>query len=146
MAGETFAYFLWEDPLTTELPAPSLPTDRIAVARGPSGSETAYYVPLGSLPAGTPQYEQPTSGATVVATGLALQLEPAGTLATLTVVLPATPADGQVFELSTTEQLTLLTVLGAGGVPVRGGSYLLNADSGSSWRYREASGTWYVRY
>jgi hypothetical protein len=75
-----------------------------------------------------------------------LQLEPAGTLATLTVTLPAAPVDGQIFELSTTEQLTALTVQGAAGETVRGGSYLLNADSGSSWRYREASVTWFVRY
>jgi hypothetical protein len=54
--------------------------------------------------------------------------------------------DGQIFELSTTEQLTALTVQGAAGETVRGGSYLLNADSGSSWRYREASVTWFVRY
>jgi hypothetical protein len=146
MAGETFAYFLWEDPLTTELPAPSLPTDRIAVARGPSGSEAAYYVQLGAFLPGSVQFEQPVSGATVVATASALQLEPAGTLATLTVTLPADPVDGQIFELSTTEQLTALTVQGAGGETVRGGSYLLNADSGSSWRYREASVTWFVRY
>ena len=145
MAGETFAYFLFEDPLTTELPTP-LPSDRLAVARGPSGSETAYWMALGSFPVAGYEYNAPVSGATVVATAGALLLEPAGTLATLTVTLPPDPVDGQIFELSTTQQITALTVQGAAGETVRGATFTLNPDSGSSWRYRTASVTWFVRY
>ena len=94
-------------------------------------------------------YAQPTDGATVTATvGLAaLVLEPAAPLATLTVVLPPTPDDGQVFELSTTQDISALTVDGAAGDSVIGSSVgVLAQNGGASWRYRKSNTTWYRRY
>lgn len=61
------------------------------------------------------QYEAPVAGATVNANAgtEVLFLNPAGTLATLTVVLPVTPVEGQDFTLATSQIITTLTITGA---------------------------------
>ena len=60
------------------------------------------------------QYSVPTTGGTVTAGSntRVMLLNPAGTLATLTVVLPASPVDGQDFIVSTSQILTALTITG----------------------------------
>lgn len=60
------------------------------------------------------QYAQPTVGQTVTANAgvNALFIDPAGTLLTLTVVLPASPSDGQVFMMGSSQIITTLTVTG----------------------------------
>lgn len=60
------------------------------------------------------QAAAPTTGQTVtVSSGTtALLLNPAGTLATLTVTLPSSPVDGQPLIISTSQALTALTVNG----------------------------------
>lgn len=60
------------------------------------------------------QYATPTTGSTVNANAgvEALMLNPAGTLATLTVALPVSPVDGQSFSISTTQIITALTITG----------------------------------
>lgn len=59
------------------------------------------------------QYATPTTGATVTGDGSrVIIINPAGTLANLTVVLPAAPVDGQVCILATSQILTALTITG----------------------------------
>lgn len=60
------------------------------------------------------QYSQPTAGQTVTAsTGInMLFVDPAGTLLTLTIVLPASPVDGQVFNIACSQIITTLTITG----------------------------------
>jgi hypothetical protein len=62
----------------------------------------------------TTQYAQPTTGQTVTANpGVnTLFLDPAGTLATLTVVLPASPVEGQLFRVAAAQIITALTITG----------------------------------
>ena len=93
-------------------------------------------------------YQQPSSGATLTAPAFlgAYVLDPGAALAALTVILPPTANDGQVFELSTTQAITALTVDPAAGQSVIGGNVLLTANGGISWRYRSADNTWYRRY
>jgi len=148
MPGPTFAYFLWQRSDTTALPLPVLPTDRIAVARGPSGSETTYYLelPLTQLPY---SYIIPADGSTQTATeGLgAFVFNPAGALATLAVVLPVSPIDGQVFEISTSQDIGALTVSAPAGATVSGGTVgVLSGNGGCSWRYVESETTWFRRF
>lgn len=92
--------------------------------------------------------EHPLTGATITmgAGAKAVQVEPAGTIAALTVVLPPSPDNWDVFELSASRAITALTVNGAGGASVNGGSFLMPANSGASWWYRMANATWYRRY
>jgi len=93
-------------------------------------------------------YQQPTTGTTLTATAFlaAYVIDPAGTLAALTVVMPATANDGQFFEVGTTQTITVLTVGPASGQSVIGGSLTLAANSGAGWRYRAANNTWYRRF
>jgi hypothetical protein len=60
-------------------------------------------------------YTVPTAGATLTSTEgqSGYVLAPAGTLATLTVVLPPNPLDGQRFFLSSSQVVTALTLSGA---------------------------------
>lgn len=63
----------------------------------------------------TNQYTQPTVGQTVTVnnTGtINLLIDPAGTLATLTVTMPATPTDGDTVSIGTSQIITALTMNG----------------------------------
>lgn len=93
-------------------------------------------------------YQQPTTGTTLTAPAAlgAYVIDPAGTIASLTVVMPPSAADGQLFELSTSQAISSLTVSPAAGQTVRGGSMLLTANGGAGWRYRSANSTWYRRF
>lgn len=94
-------------------------------------------------------YQTPASGATLTAAAhlAAYILDPATSLASLTVVVPSAPNDGDAFELSTTQTITALTITPAAGQTVKGGGpFLLAADGGVAWRYRAANTTWYRRY
>lgn len=93
-------------------------------------------------------YRQPASGATLIAPAYlaAYTLDPTAPLASLTVVAPAAANDGQLFEISTTQTITALTVSPASGQSLRGGSTLLAANGGIGWRYRSADATWYRRF
>lgn len=91
-------------------------------------------------------WAQPTSGTTV--TSLALQggwmFEPAVALATLTVVAPPLPFDGEEFVISTTANINALTVLAAVGQTLLGGGPLtLGAPGAVKWKFRVANNTWY---
>jgi len=59
MAGETFAFFLVEDPNTTALPLPFQAGDRIAVVRGTAPNERTYYA---AAPPFTPYILGPGDG------------------------------------------------------------------------------------
>ena len=94
-------------------------------------------------------YVQPGDGSTVAATaGLAaLLLEPAAALPSLTVVVPPTPEDGQVFEVSTTADISSFTVSApVGALILGGGPFVFAQNGGASWRFREENLTWYRRY
>jgi hypothetical protein len=103
---------------------------------------------LGAVAAPTVSHQTPTTGATLTATSGqgGYEIDPAGTLATLNVVLPPSPVDGQVFSLWTSKALTALAVTAPGGASVNGGALLLTANGGAAWRYRSANTTWYRRY
>ena len=59
------------------------------------------------------QYATPVAGATVTSNGAStLIMNPAGTLATLTVVLPSSPSGGQRFSVVSSTAVTALTVSG----------------------------------
>ena len=97
---------------------------------------------------GNYSYQQPASGTTLTAPPYlaAYVMDPAATLAALTVVTPPGANDGQIFELSTTQAITALTVSPAAGQSVNGGSLTLAAHGGAGWRFRAANNTWYRRF
>ena len=69
---------------------------------------------------------------------------PAGTLATGTITMPATPADGMVITITTTQQITALTIAGNTGQSIGGTQVaLMAANSAMSFVYRQSNTTWY---
>ncbi len=92
-------------------------------------------------------YQVPTTGFTItIANNItSLNIDPAGTLATGTINLPATPVDGQIIEVATTQTVTALTIAAAGKT-LNNAPTTLVAGSGFSYRYRLSSTTWYRRY
>ena len=73
-----------------------------------------------------------------------LLAQPAGTLATGTITMPGSPADGMVITFMSTQEVTALTIAGGAGQSIGGSqSTQLPANSAMSFVYRLANTTWY---
>ena len=71
-----------------------------------------------------------------------LVINPAGTLATGTITMPAAPSDGMTITFISTKQITALTMAGNGATLVSGVT-ALNANQSVSYIYRATGTTWY---
>ena len=73
-----------------------------------------------------------------------LVINPAGTLATGTITMPASPVDGMTITVTTTQEITALTVAGNTGQSIGGTQVaLLPANSAIQFVYRLSNTTWY---
>ena len=101
---------------------------------------TDYMLPI------TQQYATPTTGTTVAMTDSAytqLILNPAGTLAALTVQLPASPAaNNSYMAIATTQAITTLTVDGNGHSIVTAPTTLAAGGAGLKFVYASTPGLW----
>jgi hypothetical protein len=90
-------------------------------------------------------YQTPSTGFsyTFAAGTQTLIANPAGTLATGTVTMPAAPADGMVITVESTQQITALTVQGNTGQSLVGGTVTLRQNQPLSYVYRLTNTTWY---
>lgn len=88
------------------------------------------------------QYEVPLTGFSIALLGSLLHLNPAGTLATGTVTLPASPQDGQLFTIISTQTQTALTITAATGDTVSNTATALVALTAISWRYHKLTRAW----
>jgi hypothetical protein len=79
------------------------------------------------------------------ATGITtLIAAPAGTLAAGTITMPGSPADGMVITITTTQEITALTIAGGAGQSIGGTQVsLMAANSSMSFVYRQSNTTWY---
>lgn len=121
-------------------------------ASGSLGIQTAY-LSLPSIGAGTYQYVAPLTGATVTAVAANRQVivEPAGTIAALTLVLPAatTLTDGQRLGFCSTQIVTTMTVTAGTGTTVSNPPTAMlvpvatGAGSCVEFLYRKANTNWY---
>ena len=68
---------------------------------------------------------------------------PAGTLATGTVTMPASPVDGMNITITSTQQITALTVNANTGQSIVGGATTLAAGGSQTFVYRLSNTTWY---
>jgi hypothetical protein len=69
---------------------------------------------------------------------------PAGTLAAGTITMPGSPADGMVITITTTQEITALTIAGNSGQSIGGTQVsLMAANSAMSFVYRQSNTTWY---
>ncbi len=92
---------------------------------------------LGTLPY---QYVVPTSGSTttVAATTGKLVLDPAGTLTSATITLPAATAlvDGQQLEVSSSQTITALTVTAGSGTTISNAPTALTISTTGAYGYK----------
>ena len=73
-----------------------------------------------------------------------LIINPAGTLATGTITMPGSPADGMVITFTTTQEITAITINGNTGQSIGGSQVsLMAANSAMSFVYRLSNTTWY---
>jgi len=106
-----------------------------------------------TLGAGVLTYNVPLTGDSITLTNATRQLivEPAGTIAALTVVFPAatTLLNGQKLGICTTQIVTALTLTAGSGTTISGGptAMLVPVTTGGAscpeWTYRTANTTWY---
>jgi hypothetical protein len=71
-----------------------------------------------------------------------LVINPAGTLATGTITMPASPADGMTITFSSSKQITALTMSG-NGASISGAVTLLPAQTAMAYVYRATGTTWW---
>lgn len=90
-------------------------------------------------------YQNPTTGFsyTIPSGTQTVLLDPAGTLATGTVTLPATPVDGMVVTITSTQQITAITFSPNSGQSVVGAQTTLPATQAAEFMYRASNTTWY---
>jgi len=72
-----------------------------------------------------------------------LVINPAGTLATGTITMPASPSDGMIITFSSSQQITALTLSGNTGQSIVGAVTSMSPKSGVTYVYRLANTTWY---
>jgi hypothetical protein len=112
-----------------------------------AGNLTATTVGAGAISNSGNEYDvgssllAPTSGSTITLSSHATILHPSGTLATLTVKMPASPGQGEIHGVSTTQTLTALTVSPNTGQSVAGTPSAL--ASGGSFKLIYLGTTWY---
>jgi len=74
-----------------------------------------------------------------------LVINPAGTLATGTITMPASPADGMTISFSSTQSITALTVAGNTGQSIVGNPSTMLAGGAATFVYRLSNTTWYAQ-
>lgn len=92
-------------------------------------------------------YQVPTTGFsyTFAAGTTVLVMNPAGTLATGTITMPAAPVDGMTISFSSTKTITALTVAGNTGQSIVGQPTYLIAGGAATFVYRLSNTTWYAQ-
>jgi len=87
----------------------------------------------------------PTTGFsnTIGNTTIYYVIEPAGTLATGTLTMPAIPFNEQVVTIASTQIITALTHSPNAGQTLNGALTTIAANGNASWIYRSANTTWY---
>ena len=90
-------------------------------------------------------YQTPTTGFSYTfASGVqTLVMNPAGTLATGTITMPATPADGMTIRFSSSQIITALTVSANSGQSIVAAVTSLVLGGSAQYIYRATNTTWY---
>jgi len=122
--GETFGFFLVQDPNTTALPLPIVASDRLAIVRGPATTEQTYYVSPADI-ATTETFPilvvTPASGDTVaLPDGTRSLYINTGALANLTILLPPVVGGAYTVEICPAAPIAALNIQDSAAVPVPG--------------------------
>src|ERR1700690_3770881 len=110
------------------------------------GDNTYTSITIGGIAFGPPVTDltAPATGFTyTVPNGTASALiNPAGTLATGTINMPAVPTDGQKLTIASSQQITALTMSG-NGKTLLGALVTIGANGFATWQYRASITTWF---
>lgn len=114
-----------------------------APAASPTFTGTTTYA--GALVDSGYSYQTPATGFSITLSNSVSHtiLDPAGTLATGTITMPAAPVDGQVVDVRVTQIITSLTVSPNSGQSVKGNPTSTAVGSTFTAIYRSANTTWY---
>jgi hypothetical protein len=137
-------FFYWN-------PTATGPDDNGVTTVVPYGASSGAWVRIATTGQINYSYQVPVTGFVItVPTGVTtLILDPAATLKTGTVVLPAGPSDGEIVNVTSTQTITSLTVLGSTGQTVKNAPYTLSQSFGTqmwssfSYIWRASVSTWY---
>ena len=152
VGGSAFCSSTVNSTCVNTIPAgPTLPgTATIPVDTNFSGgrSPQTAKAPVAVVGLGGIQNETPLTGASVILNpGVGrLLLKPAGTIATLTVTLPASGwlYDGQVLIIASSQTVTTLTITAGSGTTIAAtAATTVTADAPIEWIYSAASATWF---
>lgn len=90
-------------------------------------------------------YQTPATGFTYTfAAGTqTLVMNPAATLATGTITMPAAPSDGMTITISSSKEITALTLNGNTGQTILNAATSMPAGSSASYVYRSANTSWF---
>lgn len=124
------------------------PTGKEMIELTPPGSATFAYVPLAAVRDGAQySFSAPLTGATIVMTAeqSIISVNPAGTLAALTITLPPTLYDGKIVTIFSSQILTALTLNTSNGatfVPAAP-TAVAAANTAYSFIYDKANNQWH---
>ena len=92
-----------------------------------------------------PVRKAPTAGFSITIANACGQLilNPAGTLSTGTITLPAAPMDGQICKIATSRTITALTLSPNAGQTLNGALTTLVANSSAAYTYVASISTWF---
>lgn len=126
--------------------------EQVVADTGSATQPFTVLIPTLLLGSGATQYSVPTTGGTVAvnANTTSVILDPAGTLATLTVTLPAATAltDGQRLRLASSQTITALTITAGSGTTIAQNPTALTVSTTGSYGYEfvyVASATKWIR-
>ncbi len=93
-------------------------------------------------------YQTPSSGDTITCAfnSESLLLQPAGTLALLNINFPPAYTDGQIFQVSSTQEITSLSLAPYGGDTIQNAPMSLAAGQGFAFKYQLANTQWLPSY
>ena len=126
----------------------TIPADTNIQGGGSNANPSTVVIPIVTLGGGLLVTEAPLTGVSITLTAQTtkLAINPAGTIAAHTIVLPAASAliDGQTLEIGSTQIITALTVTAGSGTTVVGvPSGVLGAIGGFKIVYQASTATWF---
>lgn len=114
-----------------------IPADTVTA---PGASPQTVTIPIRLLGAGPVQYNAPLTGASITVNPLSstLVLDPAGTIAALTLVFPPATAliDGQSLEVSSSNTVTALTITPGSGTTIAQNPTAITVSTTTSYGYK----------
>ena len=119
----------------------SAASDNGATVIVPTGNVEGAWIKIGTVYS----YQTPATGFSIqIPSGASsLILNPSGALASGTIIMPATPIDGQTISIASTQVITALTLSAPAGQTIYGAITTLAANGRASYQYVLSVASWF---